>query len=145
MVDALRARRSFLASMSGGMTGIALSKIATADGHGGFGPTTDTPKAKQVLQIFCPGAASHIDLWDYKPALEKFDGTPLPGNTEVTFQGKNGNLMKSPWEFVSAGESGKRISSMMPNMAKHVDDMAFLHSMTSRTNTHGPGCIFMNS
>jgi len=145
MVDELQARRSFLASMCGGMTGIALSQIATADGIGKFESTTDAPKAKQVLQIFCPGAASHIDLWDYKPALEKLDGTPLPGNTEVTFQGKNGNLMKSPWEFVSAGESGKRISSMMPNMAKHVDDMAFLHSMTSKTNTHGPGCIFMNS
>src|SRR5437879_4750854 len=52
------------------------------------------PKAKQVLHIFCPGGASHVDLWDYKPALEKFDGTPLPGEESfVSFQGKNGNLM----------------------------------------------------
>ena len=99
-----------------------------------------------MLQIFCPGAASHVDLWDHKPMLEKFHGTPMPGSeVEVTFQGKNGNLMKSPWAFKPAGQSGKMISSMMPHMAKHVDDMAFIHSMTSRTNTHGPGCIYMNS
>jgi hypothetical protein len=53
--------------------------------------------------------------------------------------------MRSPWAFVPAGQSGKMITSMLPHMAKHVDDMAFIHSMTSRTNTHGPGCIYMNS
>jgi hypothetical protein len=77
--------------------------------------------------------------------LEKYHGTPLPGATEVTFQGKNGNLMKSPWAFQPAGQSGKRISSMLPHIARHADDMAFIHSMTSRTNTHGPGCVNMNS
>jgi hypothetical protein len=78
--------------------------------------------------------------------LEKYHGTPLPGAaTEVTFQGKNGNLMKSPWAFRPAGQSGKMISSLLPRMAAHVDDMAFIHSMTSRTNTHGPGCIAMNT
>ncbi len=104
------------------------------------------PKAKRVLQIFCPGAASHIDLWDHKPMLDKLDGTPMPGEeTALTFQGKNGNLMKSPWPFVPAGQTGKKISSMMPHMAKHVDDIAFIHSMVSKTNTHGPGCVNMNS
>jgi hypothetical protein len=53
--------------------------------------------------------------------------------------------MKSPWPFVPSGECGKPISSNLPHMAQHVDDIAFIHSMTSRTNTHGPGCIFMNS
>ena len=103
-------------------------------------------KAKQVLQIFCPGAASHMDLWEHKPALERWHGKPLPGEENfVSFQGKNGNLMKSPWPFVPCGESGKRISSMLPHMARHVDDIAFVHSMTSKTNTHGPGCVFMNT
>jgi hypothetical protein len=77
--------------------------------------------------------------------LEKYHGTPLPGAAEVTFQGKNGNLMRSPWDFLPAGQSGKMMSSMLPNMARHADDMAFIHSMTSRTNTHGPGCVNMNS
>jgi hypothetical protein len=53
--------------------------------------------------------------------------------------------MKSPWPFVAAGQSGNKISSMMPQMARHVDDIAFIHSMTSKSNTHGPGCVFMNT
>lgn len=141
------ARRGFLGQMTSGLAGVALSRLLAHDLVAApVAPTTSTPKAKQVLQIFCPGAASHIDLWDHKPLLEKFHGTPLPGaETEVTFQGKNGNLMRSPWPFVAAGRSGKKISSMLPHLAQHVDDMAFIHSMTSRTNTHGPGCIYMNS
>ena len=103
-------------------------------------------QAQRVLQIFCPGAASHMDLWEYKPALEKYDGQPLPGAENfVSFQGKNGSLMQSPWPFVPGGSSGKMISSMLPHMAPHVDDIAFIHSMTSKTNTHGPGCVFMNT
>ncbi len=87
-----------------------------------------------------------MDLWEHKPSLEKYHGQPLPGEEDmVSFQGKNGNLMKSPWPFAPAGESGKQISSMLPHMARHVDDIAFLHSMHSKTNTHGPGCVFMNT
>ena len=104
------------------------------------------PKAQRVLQIFCPGAASHIDLWDYKPELFAQSGKPLPGEENFSsFQGKNGNLMAPPWEFAPAGKSGKMISTLLPNMAKHVDDIAFIHSMQSKTNTHGPGCVFMNT
>jgi len=82
----------------------------------------------------------------HKPMLEKMHGKPLPGEENlVSFQGKNGPLMKSPWTFKPAGKSGKMISSMMPHMAEHVDDIAFFHGMHSKTNTHGPGCIFINS
>jgi hypothetical protein len=140
-------RRHFLERMSTGFAGVALSGILAGEARSQANrvATHHAPRAKRVLQIFCPGAASHVDLWDHKPELEKRDGQPLPGAAEVTFQGKNGNLMKSPWPFVPAGQSGKRISSMLPHMARHVDDIAFLHGMTSRTNTHGPGCVFMNS
>ena len=136
-------RRAFLERMSTGLTGVALTHLMQA---APIQRPHFAPKAKQILQIFCPGAASHVDLWDHKPMLEKFHGTPLPGGeAEVSFQGKNGNLMRSPWDFARAGQSGKMISSMLPNMARHVDDIAFIHSMTSRTNTHGPGCVNMNS
>lgn len=140
-------RRRFLGQMTTGLAGVALSRLARGELATGPNPPPHfVPKARQVLQIFCPGAASHLDLWDHKPMLERFHGTPMPGGEkEVTFQGKNGNLMKSPWPFVPAGRSGKMISSMLPHMARHVDDMAFIHSMTSRTNTHGPGCINMNT
>jgi Protein of unknown function (DUF1501) len=146
MNDSLTSRRSFLSQMGTGMTGVSIASLLTRETLGLDTASHCIPKAKQVLQIFCPGGASHVDLWDHKPMLEKYHGTPLPGaETEVTFQGKNGNLMKSPWPFLPAGKSGKMISSMLPHMARHVDEMAFIHSMTSRSNTHGPGCIYMNS
>lgn len=140
-------RRQLLSQMSTGLAGVALSRLLINDAEASLEKALHfAPKAKQVLQIFCPGAASHVDLWDHKPLLEKFHGTSMPGgDAEVTFQGKNGNLMKSPWPFAPAGQSGKMLSTMLPNIAKHVDDIAFIHSMTSRTNTHGPGCIYMNS
>lgn len=140
-------RRQFLGNMTTGMTGLAMTHLLGSELHAASDTRTHfAPRAKQVLQIFCPGAASHIDLWEHKPLLEKFHGTPMPGNeTEVSFQGKNGNLMKSPWPFIPGGQSGKMISSMLPHLSKHVDDIAFIHSMTSKTNTHGPGCIYMNS
>lgn len=138
-------RREMLISMTSGLAGIALTQLGW-QATDGAEKTHHPAKTKNVLQIFCPGAASHLDLWDYKPALEKYDGTPLPGaEGEVSFQGKNGNLMRSPWPFVPAGQSGKRISSLLPRMAGHVDDIAFIHSMTSKSNTHGPGCIAMNT
>lgn len=152
-------RRGFLEQTLTAMSGIGLMDLLRRDGlaessapPGGSawqaerGQTHFPPKAKRVLQIFCPGAASHLDLWDYKPELFRRSGEPLPGEENmVTFQGKNGNLMAPPWEFVPAGQSGKRITSLLPHMAKHVDDIAFIHSMTSKTNTHGPGCVLMNT
>ncbi|MGH9840485.1 MAG: DUF1501 domain-containing protein [Blastocatellia bacterium] len=139
-------RRHFLGQTVTGLTGVALMHLLGKDLLAGQRVQHHAPKAKQVLQIFCPGAASHMDLWDYKPALEKYDGTPLPGaEREVTFQGKNGNLMKSPWPFAPAGRSGKRISTLLPTIAAHADDIVFIHSMTSRSNTHGPASVFMNT
>ena len=140
-------RRDFLGNVSSGLAGIGLSQLLNNElrAEAITGPHF-APKAKRVLQIFCPGAASHLDLWDYKPSLIKYDGKPLPGEENmVSFQGKNGNLMKSPWPFVPAGQSGKHITSMLPHLAKHVDDIAFLHGLHSKTNTHGPGCVFVNT
>jgi hypothetical protein len=144
-------RRGFLGEMTTGLAGVGLAmmisrELAAQEWQPGRGVPQYPAKAKRVLQIFCPGAASHVDLWDYKPSLDRLDGTPLPGEENmVSFQGKNGNLMKSPWPFVAAGSCGKPISSLMPHMARHVDDIAFIHSMVSKTNTHGPGCVFMNT
>ncbi|MEM8735213.1 MAG: DUF1501 domain-containing protein, partial [Planctomycetota bacterium] len=134
-----------------GLAGLALSELLQAGESGDDSSSSvevnhHPAKAKRVLQIFCPGAASHMDLWEHKPQLEKMNGKPLPGEENmVSFQGQNGNLMRSPWDFVACGESGKRITSMLPHMAKHVDDIAFCHGMFSKSNTHGPGCLFMNT
>lgn len=137
-------RRHFLNRVPTALAGVGLTSLLQRDLLAAS--KHHSPKAKRVLQIFCPGAASHVDLWEHKPELERMSGKPLPGEEGFSsFQGKNGNLMKSPWPFVRAGQSGKMISSMLPHMAKHVDDVAFCHGMWSKTNTHGPGCVFVNT
>jgi hypothetical protein len=151
--SSLHTRRDFFGNVYTGLAGVGLVHLLSGNVPGEESglqphprPTDHPPKAKRVLQIFCPGAASHMDLWEYKPALEKWHGKPMPGEENlVSFQGKNGNLMKSPWPFAPAGQTGKMISTMLPHIARHADDIAFIHSMTSKTNTHGPGCVFMNT
>ena len=151
-------RRSFLRHAGEGLSAIALAKLLAQDGLLQAAETIPIrptirpeaplgaraahfpPKATRVLMIFCSGACSHLDTWDYKPELIKRDGMPLPGGDKlVTFQGKSGNLVKSPWEFKPRGQSGKYISDLLPNLAELADEMCFIHSMTSKTNTHGPG------
>lgn len=147
-LDALT-RRGWLGQVTTGLLGVGLSDLLVSNTNAMESAVKQPhfpPRAKRVLQVFCPGAASHMDLWEHKPSLEKYHGKPLPGEENlVSFQGKNGNLMKSPWPFQPGGESGKMISSMLPHMSRHVDDIAFVHSMMSKTNTHGPGCVFMNT
>ena len=96
-------------------------------------------KAKNVLVIFCSGACAHLESWDYKPELIKRHGEPMPGMDKlITFQGENGNLTKPHWEFKPRGQTGKMISDLLPNLAELADDLCFIHSMTARSNTHGP-------
>lgn len=97
------------------------------------------PKARRVLMIFCTGALSHVDSFDFKPALVKRHDTPMPGQDKlVTFQGENGNLIKPLWEFRARGQSGKMTSDLLPNLGALSDDLCFIHSMTGKSNTHGP-------
>jgi hypothetical protein len=97
------------------------------------------PKARRVLTIFCSGAVSHLDSFDHKPELTKRDGRPLPGGEKlVTFQGENGNLVKPLWAFKPRGQSGKMVSDLFPHLAELADELCFVHSMTAKSNTHGP-------
>jgi hypothetical protein len=63
----------------------------------------------------------------------------------VTFQGENGNLAQSPWAFKPRGRSGKYVSDLLPHLAGCADDLCFIHSLTSKTNTHGPGECFLST
>ena len=74
------------------------------------------PKAKNVLVIFCAGACSQLETWDYKPELIKRDGQPMPGGPAVTFQGPAGNLARPQYEFRPRGECGKMVSDMIPHL-----------------------------
>lgn len=88
---------------------------------------------------FSGSPLSHIDSWDYKPELIKRHGQPLPGKDNlITFQGEQGALTAPLWTFKPRGQTGKMISDLLPCLAEHADDLCFLHSMTAKSNTHGP-------
>ena len=95
MNELLQTRRHFLGQVTTGLAGVSLPGLLQRDlqAAGAIGANASVaPKAKRVLQIFCPGAASHIDLWEHKPELERMSGKPLPGEEGFSsFQGKNGN------------------------------------------------------
>ena len=95
------------------------------------------PKAKRVVQLFMAGAASHLDLWDYKPELEKYHGQPSDfGERVETFQDGLGPWMKSPFAFQRYGECGKHLSEVVAPLGACVDDMAFIHNMVGKTGVH---------
>lgn len=152
-------RRHFLAHTATGLGGIALAQLLARDAHAAAGPirpqvnpanpnaprATHFPaRARRVLMIFCSGAVSQVDTFDYKPELIKRHGQPMPGAEGlVTFQGAQGNLNQSPWAFRPRGQSGKMVSDLVPHLGALADEMCFLHSLTGKTNTHGPGENFM--
>jgi hypothetical protein len=139
-------RRRFLAHMATGVGGIALSTLLAERGLLAAGNPHFPARAKRVLHLFCTGAVSHLDTWDYKPELIKRHGQSMPGAANlITFQGENGALNQSPWKFRPRGETGKYISELLPHLAEQADELCFIHSLTSKTNTHGPGEMFMST
>jgi hypothetical protein len=156
-------RRKFLGHTAQGLGGIALASLLHGDGlladdKPPLRPLIDpalpfaarkphfAAKAKNVLMIFCAGACSQLDTFDYKPELIKRNGEPMPGaDGLLTFQGKQGNLTKSPWAFKPRGQCGKMVSDLVPMLGDLADEMCFIHSLTGKTNTHGPGENFMST
>jgi hypothetical protein len=104
-------------------------------------------KAKAVIWLFINGGPSHVDTWDYKPELEKRDGQELPGFNKFTgfFANEVGGLMKSPFKFAQHGQCGKWVSDLFPNLSKHVDRMAFVHSGYTESNNHSPALFMINT
>lgn len=108
-------------------------------------------KAKHVVWIFVNGGPSHVDTWDYKPALEKWNGKSIKEfapdfkNTTGFFRDAVGNLMQSPFKFTPRGQCGKMVSSIFPHLGEHVDKMAFIHSGFTESNNHSPALFAMNT
>jgi hypothetical protein len=140
-------RRRFLHSAGGGFGGLALSALLAREASATPVPPTHlAPRAKRVIQIFCPGGWSQVDTFDHKPELERRAGQPFdPGGELQFFASKPGACLPSQWTFRQHGESGRWVSDLFPRLAKRVDDMAFVHSMQSTTALHGPGCFLMNT
>ena len=103
-------------------------------------------RAKSVIWCFMYGGPSSIDLFDYKPDLVKHHGKPFDGASQLqTFSGKVGPLMRPPFEFQRHGASGQAVSELYPNVARHVDSIAFLKSCHVETNVHDQALFQVNS
>lgn len=161
--DAVSDRRRMLLQSGGGFAGLVLSDLLARDGiaraneasqagskagkatsavPGGHHPA----KVRRVIQLFMTGGASPMDTFDYKPELEKQNGKMLgPKEKPEGFTAPAGAIMKSPFTFAQYGETGRWVSSVFPEQAKLIDEMAFLMAMTTKTNVHGPGTYMMNS
>src|SRR5882762_4672760 len=159
-------RREFLWRFGGGLGGVALAHLLgqhgllAADETGSLTPSRSSPtgvlgdgphhpgRAKRIIQLFMNGGASQMDLFDYKPELvnrhgQKFD--PGTGERVEAATSEPGKVLKPGFEFNQHGQCGRWVSTLLPNLATCVDDMAFLMAMVSTTNVHGPGSYLMNT
>jgi hypothetical protein len=151
-------RRHFLSRSATALGAIALADLLGRDGLlAADGPAIDparplaprpphfAAKAKNVIVLFCAGAVSQLETWDYKPELIQHDGQPLEGGPAVTFQGPAGELARPQYRFRPRGQTGKMVSDLIPHLAELTDDIAFLHALTSTSNTHGPAENFLST
>lgn len=146
-------RRDWLGRIGSGLGMIACQALLHRSSHAMAGPSPSgqrglhhAPVAQHVIEIFCPGGLSHVDTWDYKPQLERLHGSPFDSELgKQTFAGVAGKHAKSFWPFRQHGQSGLWISDLFPKLSQCIDDMAFVHSMQSKSALHGPAMFMMNS
>ncbi len=144
-------RRSFLHRAGMGMGALGLGPLLS-DLNGAErslnplspGKTHFPARAKRVIHIFANGGPSHVDSFDYKPALAKYDGQEMPGE-QLRTERKTGALMKSPFEFRQRGQSGIWASDLFPMVADMVDDLCIVNSMHANVPNHEPSLMLMNT
>ena len=115
--------------------------------------TTDfAPKAKRVIYLFQSGAPSQLELFDYKPALEKMLGQELPDSvrrgqrlTGMTATQTSFPLVPSKFRFAQRGQSGAWVSDLMPHVAKIADRLCFIKSMNTEAINHDPAVTFFQT
>lgn len=142
-------RRSFLNSSGQGFGAVAAAamlhfdecRAADQSAHETAAGVLDSlhlvPGAKRVVQLFMAGAASQVDLWDYKPELADHHGEPSDFGEHVeAFQNGLGPWMKSPFRFRAYGQCGKQISDAVAPLGACVDELAFIHNMIGKTGVH---------
>jgi hypothetical protein len=157
-----RTRRQFLWEMGAGFVGVALAGLLeesffaeqalAADGTTKWTnplapkPPHFTPKAKSVIFLYMYGGPSHIDTFDYKPAMKGMDGKTVAVKTFGRGGRKNqGRIVEPKWALKQYGQCGKWVSDLFPHLAQRVDDIAFIHSMTADSPIHGSAMLQMNS
>ena len=155
----ISSRRQMLWQLGGGLGGIALSKLlheskaladdtSKPDSAARMARPHFQPKVRRVIQLFMNGGVSQMDTFDRKPELDKRHGQPFDPGTGERIEAATsapGKLMKSPFPFKQHGQCGRWVSSVFPNIAKHVDELAFVMALASKTNVHGPASYMMNT
>lgn len=158
----LPSRRSFLAQTGIGLGGLALADLMAQEqvkadqpaalDHGILGQPHFAPRAKRVIYLFMSGGPSQLDLFDYKPTLNKLNGQQLPdsvrGGQRLT--GMSGNqssipLVGSPFKFAQHGQGGAWVSELLPHTASIADDLCVVNSMYTEAINHGPGVTFLQT
>jgi len=148
-------RREFLTRAGLGCGSLALTSLLHQEGVIAGKPSNNplamrpsqfSPAAKAVIWLFQTGSPSQVDTFDYKPELQKRDGTELAGADPKTgFFTTSGKCLKSPFEWTQHGESGAWTSEIFPHISRHVDDIAFVYSCYSQSNNHTPAMLEFNS
>src|SRR4051794_15849052 len=139
--------------------GVGLGAIALADLLRAQTPVADAPgspkqphfaaKAKRVVFLFMAGAPSHLELFDYKPQLAKFNGTLPPPELlkgyRAAFINPNSTLLGPKFKFAKHGQSGAELSELLPHLAEVADDIAIVKAMHTDAFNHAPAQILMHT
>src|SRR5216117_2105444 len=144
------ARRWFLQQCGVGLAAMALGQLLSAS-ENPLAPKKPhyAPRAKSVIFLFMAGAPSHLELFDFKPQLAKFDGTLPPADLlkgyRAAFINPSSKLLGPKFKFAKHGQSGAELSELLPHLAGVVDDIAIVKSMHTDAFNHAPAQIFMNT
>lgn len=143
-------RRWFLRDCPVGMGALAAHQLLGA----ALDPTAPkqphfAPKAKRVVYLFMAGAPSHLELFDHKPQLEKFDGSLPPAELlkgyRAAFINPNSKLMGPKFGFKNYGKSGAYLGELIPHIGSIADDITIVKSMTTDAFNHAPGQLLINT
>ncbi len=144
-------RRSALEQLACGFGYLALAGLAAPGAASPLVPRKPhlPARAKRVIFLFMQGGVSHVDSFDYKPRLIKDDGRMLDFDDmraiAKTGKGATQRVMKPLWEFKQRGQSGRWVSELFPEMAKHADELCVLKSMHTEGVAHGPATLFLHT
>jgi hypothetical protein len=143
------ARRWFMKDCGVGLGALALGSLAQAADPLAPKQPHFKPKAKKVIYLFMAGAPSHLEMFDNKPQLAKFDGTLPPADLlkgyRAAFINPNSKLLGPKFKFAKYGQSGAELSELLPHLSKVVDDIAIVKSMSTDAFNHAPGQLLMNT
>ena len=141
----MTSRRDMLQQSALGFGSLALTSLLQAENPLAAKRPHFRPRAKRVIFLFMKGGPSQVDTFEHKPLLQRDHGKPLPfDKPKVTFA-KTGNLLASPWQFKPYGQCGHMVSELFPHVARHVDDICFIHGAHGTNPAHGGALLKLHT